>query len=220
MWPTRACGTSSSTASSMPSPARSTGTTTMSAPTRRPSAGPSGVSTVTLGRRHVAQRFGRQQHADARRGAAERARRRALVAQFDAAHRARADGRRGGPARLHTIQFLHTMRALLRSIVALALAAAVVRRAAQSRTPRRLARRHRRHRHHRERRAAGPVARRRRHRRHRHRRRRLGRTAIAARYTARADHRRARPDRAARADQHPHPRADGACFAAWPTIWR
>src|SRR5436190_938790 len=46
MCPTRACGTSSSTASSMPSPARSTGTTTMSDPIFCPSAGPSGVSTV------------------------------------------------------------------------------------------------------------------------------------------------------------------------------
>ena len=47
MWPTRAFGSSSSTASSMPSPARSTGTTTTPAPTRRPPAGPSGVCTET-----------------------------------------------------------------------------------------------------------------------------------------------------------------------------
>src|SRR5262249_11118909 len=47
MCPTRAPGTSSSTASSMPSPARSTGTTTTSVPRRRPAEGPSGVSTVT-----------------------------------------------------------------------------------------------------------------------------------------------------------------------------
>src|SRR5690348_15781577 len=47
MWPTRAPGTSSSTASSIPRPARSTGTTTTSGFTRRPAAGPSGVSTTT-----------------------------------------------------------------------------------------------------------------------------------------------------------------------------
>src|SRR5438034_6247679 len=47
MWPTRAPGTSSSTASSMPSPARSTGTTTTLPRMRRPGAGPSGGSTVT-----------------------------------------------------------------------------------------------------------------------------------------------------------------------------
>ena len=46
MWPTRAAGSSSSTASSMPSPARSTGTTTTSPATTSPSAGPSGVVTV------------------------------------------------------------------------------------------------------------------------------------------------------------------------------
>src|SRR6202790_5185073 len=46
MWPTRAGGTSSSTASSMPRPARRTGTTTTSAPIRNPEAGPIGVSTV------------------------------------------------------------------------------------------------------------------------------------------------------------------------------
>ena len=81
MWPTRASGTSSSTASSIPSPARSTGTTTTSAPIRRPGAGPSGVSTVTSVGRHIAQRFGREQHADARRRAPKMFRRRVLVAQ-------------------------------------------------------------------------------------------------------------------------------------------
>ena len=77
------CGTSSSTASSMPSPARSTGTTTTSAPTRRPAPGraASRRSSVVVG--DVAQRLGGQQHADARRGAAEMLRRRALVAQRD-----------------------------------------------------------------------------------------------------------------------------------------
>ena len=74
---------------------------------RRPSAGPSGVSTVTAIARHVAQRFGGEQHADARRRAAEMFGRRALVAQRRRARRARADDRRCGPARLtHTIQFL------------------------------------------------------------------------------------------------------------------
>ncbi len=48
MWPTRAVGMSSSTASSMPSPALSTGTTTTPSVTRRPSAGPIGVWTRTL----------------------------------------------------------------------------------------------------------------------------------------------------------------------------
>ena len=66
----------------MPSPARSTGTTTTSPRTTLPSAGPSGVVTVRAGRRHVAQRLGRQQHADAIGGAAERRRRGALVAQL------------------------------------------------------------------------------------------------------------------------------------------
>src|SRR5436190_23441147 len=56
MWPTRADGISSRMASSMPSPARRTGTTTTSADTRRPSAAPSGVCTVTgdAGRSRVA----------------------------------------------------------------------------------------------------------------------------------------------------------------------
>src|SRR5438270_197407 len=56
MWPTRACGTSSSTASSMPRPARSTGTTTTSGPMRRPGADPIGVSTVVsfVGRSRIA----------------------------------------------------------------------------------------------------------------------------------------------------------------------
>ena len=38
---------------------------------RRPGAGPSGVSTVTSPGRHIAQRLGGEQHADARRGATE-----------------------------------------------------------------------------------------------------------------------------------------------------
>ncbi len=73
MWPTRAAGSSSSTASSMPSPARSTGTTTTSA------ADPPAVGAARAASRHgrrfgrqVAQRLGGQQHADARRHPAER----------------------------------------------------------------------------------------------------------------------------------------------------
>ena len=46
-----------------------------------PAPGPSGVSTVTSRGRHVAQRFGGEQHADARRRAAEMFGRRVLVAQ-------------------------------------------------------------------------------------------------------------------------------------------
>ena len=56
MCPTRACGSSSSTASTMPSPARSTGTTTTSLEIVRASVVSSGVSTVvvTVARSRVA----------------------------------------------------------------------------------------------------------------------------------------------------------------------
>ena len=82
MWPTRAVGTSSSTASSMPRPARSTGTTTTSprdAAARPPDRAASRPWPSIA--RHVAHRLGRQQQADAHRHAAEQLRRRRRVAQ-------------------------------------------------------------------------------------------------------------------------------------------
>ena len=70
-------GISSRTASSMPSPARSTGTTTTSAATRRPVGRAERRLRPVIGEaRQVARRFGRQQQADADRHPAEQLRRR------------------------------------------------------------------------------------------------------------------------------------------------
>ena len=55
----------------MPSPARSTGTTTTSPLTRRPGAGPSGVDDRDGRGRQIPRRFGREQQADADRHPAE-----------------------------------------------------------------------------------------------------------------------------------------------------
>ena len=55
----------------MPRPARSTGTTTTSAPIRAARRGTERRLDRHVARRQIAQRFGRQQHADARRRAAE-----------------------------------------------------------------------------------------------------------------------------------------------------
>ena len=66
MWPTRAFGSSSRTASSIPRPARSTGTTTT--PRRRAGHPPvRAVSARNRFRGHVARGFGREQQADANR---------------------------------------------------------------------------------------------------------------------------------------------------------
>ena len=148
-----------------------------------PAAGPSGVSTVDVARRDVAQRFGREQHADARRGAAEMLGRRALVAQVDerVVHERMIDevDRHGA-----TLYNFCLMRASTVAVVfAGALVAGVVAAGSSpAAAPRRVARRHRRHRRHRERQPPDPDARRR-----RHRRRRRSSTsdrpeAIAARY--------------------------------------
>ena len=84
-----------------PSPARSTGTTTTSADTRRPSAGAERRLDRDRRRRQVARRFGRQQQADPDGHPAEELRRRPRVAQRRRARRARADVRRRGRTRAH-----------------------------------------------------------------------------------------------------------------------